>query len=234
LEIHQFSPETKSVFGLLLAFVLFETPLMYHINVQVSCSRTYEPLSRVLKPLTFFLSRAPDSSRFVLKIPEFHLKTINMSEIDRVVRLMCHAAGVGLRMTEPWRVFEVLPVHAVAVRAALSYLPTDTCWAEVFPALFSGSAIARQLIFCLGKRNVHNMQDVYSMQYDGELRDSIRNMATLKKLCDNGAMVGHKESPTADLIYVQRVEMGDDGMQHIGVLEWLPKLWLRATLTWST
>jgi hypothetical protein len=210
--------ETKRAYGLLLACVLYRKHL--HYETKIAFGDQEYPVSRLLKSQAFFLSREHQNlqpGEFVLTFPEYHLRAMQTEYRTGVPMLLSCFAGAALPMAEPWRLFEILPAHAMAVSAALGTDdPMSRTWSDVVPAFFADSAIAKRMLFDLGGQP-------FSIHREEKLLDVLQDSTSLERLCCCGAVVGPDKSNSADMVHIQRLR-DDKGRLVVAVMEWQSKL----------
>ena len=192
------SAETKYFYGMLLAFTMYKILLNYDTNVLVPSkyergvsgfqSGSVMPVSQLLKAQAFFLSRAQSDLWFMLELPDFHRRASEKGLRTGIPMLLSAFAGVANPLVEPWRVFEMLPVHILAVKAALGKEDGDTFWSVVVPEFFRKSLIASRMVFNLG-------QNPFSVRKDPKLEDSLKKASCFQDLCNKGAVMGRDKGP---------------------------------------
>lgn len=122
--------ETKRAYGMLLACVLYHKHL--HYETKITFGNQEYPVGRLLKSQAFFLSRDHQNlqpGEFVLTFPEYHLRAMQTEYHTGVPMLLSCFAGAALPMAEPWRLFEILPAHA---------MPCQQRWELTIPGIGLG------------------------------------------------------------------------------------------------
>lgn len=209
----------KSAYSLLLACVLYRKHLRYETELILD-SQDYV-MSRLLKSQAFFLSRDHQNlalGEFVLTFPEYHLRAMQSEYRTGVPKLLSCFAGAALPLSEPWRLFEILPAHAMVVSAALRRDLNGKTWSEVVPAFFAKSEIAKHVVFDVGREpfSIHREKDLPAVLQDDE---------RLSKYCCNGAVTGAEKSKSFDIGHVQRYRENGGSRLELAVMAWQSKLW---------
>jgi hypothetical protein len=159
-------------------------------------------VAELLRFQPFFLFRSSGAA-FTFLIPSYHLKASMQYFADNTVipmLLMATASPSNLYINEPWRVFENLPAHIVAAKAATDALRGDlnlTSWDKALPTLFSISHIASLVKFDLG---LHPYQ--INVERDDVFPHAIEN-DPMKFVRQNGAVMPKNVSSSGDLFHVQ-------------------------------
>ena len=224
----EFAPRTcdasaRKEFAFLFAFCLRGDHLT--ATHEISIDGKQVALHTLLRFQSFFLSRdepRPDPSAFTLRLPLYHLKAAERKFSmypHSVPMLLLSMAGETLRLGDAWRVFELLPLHIVAVTAALdSALGRQPAnWAEALPTLFGNSNVAKRIAFDLGP-------DPFLVTVTANLHEFIKCEGA--SAWKRGALVPVDMSSTADLAHLQQLVEGNGH----GVVEWQQKLFVESSL----
>jgi hypothetical protein len=209
----------KSAYGILLACVLYRKHLRYETELAVGNQEHL--VGRLLKSQAFFLSRDHQNlalGEFVLTFPEYHLRAMQSKYHTGVPMLLSCFAGAALPLSEPWRLFEILPAHAMAVSAALRRDINGKPWSEVVPAFFANSAIAKHVLFDLGS-------EVFSIHQEKDLPAVLQDDTRLSKYCCR-AVAGADKSKSFDMVHVQWYQENST-TQVVAVIGWQSKLWFK-------
>lgn len=211
------TPETKHAFTMMLAFALYQTPLTYEKLVRISSGEVLQ-VGQLLKSLAFFLSRSRtkvSGHQFILDLPQYHLKaTRDHLLLTGVPMLVTSMAGAGIRLGEPWRIFEFIPARVATLHALLLKPAPDATWAATMDRWFGGSEIAKKMLFDLG--NTPYSCDVIDML--ATLKDpvAIEARCNLRTFC-----VRADKSNSCDGVFFQRLTSG-----LAAVLQIQAKLWV--------
>lgn len=216
----------KEEFVLLLSFQLRQARLK--ATTQVHIEGKLVRVARMLRFQPFFLSRdlqRADREDFTLHLPLFHLKAAREIFVDAVPLLFISMAGAPLRANEPWRIFELLPAHIIATKAAFDDVLGHhrTTWAAAIPLLLGNSAVAAAISFDLGRQPflVHHIKE--------KLPDAIEQDAE-RFVQLGGAVMGRDKSDSEDLFHVQRLANGEGH----AVVGWQQKFLVNTVLQMAT
>jgi hypothetical protein len=223
------SESPLKTFKLLLALSMQRTKLTHLTEVKMDGKDVM--VGKLLRFQPFFLSRdhCYSEGEFVLRLPLYHLRAAKEKfGTDAVPMLLIAMAGAAVTATAPWRIFEVLPAHIVAVQSAMIRLlnkNTVVPWSDALPALLSGSEIAKTAKFDLG------LQPFAVYHEEGKCPEVIEDANNIEKYAAmDGCIFPRDVSKSADLFHVQRQLRGNG---HV-LMEWQSKFFLADGLTAST
>jgi hypothetical protein len=194
--------------ALLLALSLYETPLKYVTEVQVPRGACIT-VGRLLAPHAFFLAHRDNlgDEEFVVTLPQYHLKALSVKLKEGIPMLLSGMAGAAVALGEPWRIFELLPAHSVAIRARLSKPAADSTWASVIPQWFDNSAIAKTTRFNL-------CENPFSIEVI-DMEVTLKDVRLIDARCEKGVFcVGHDKAHSCDGAYFSHQALG----------EWIPTI----------
>ncbi len=200
--------------ALLLTLCLTKFPLQYETKLKLPNGEI--DVGRVLKSHAFFLAHLKNHGpeTFVLALPLYHLRALEGSLVGGVPLLLWGMAAAAFHMVDPWRIFEILPAHAVALRACLWNPDEQATWATVIPQWYGASPLAKRMLFKLGSKPVQTNKI--------DMPATLEDQSLLNKQCKVGGFcIGADKASACDGAYFTR--LADDGTA--AVLQLQAKLW---------
>jgi hypothetical protein len=158
-------------------------------------------------------------------LPTYHLMAADELFGRGATSMLLIAMGNrNVCLSNAWRAFELIPAHIIAVKAAYSSVlgrqPAN--WADVLPALFANSNVAKKIAFDLGPQPflINPVTDKLPKAIQDDPEKFVRM---------GGVVIGRDKSSSEDTFHVQRL-VGGEGH---GVVGWQQKFLIGTALQMS-